>query len=349
MYPNGEFSHISLTLESKESGMFKNILIVSILSLFGWQALSAGMTSRPPSKHAARADYRRPSQIPYPADNPYSDAKYQLGRDLFFDPMLSGAMNISCSTCHLPNRSWTDGRARAIGAAGKPLALKSPTLLNVAWMTQLGWDGKFADLESVAFAPILGKGNMNNTEAVLIERLKASPDYGRKFAAAFGDDSISRANIERALAMFERSIVSGEAPFDRWVEGDDRAISDAAKRGFALFNGKAACAGCHRGWSFTDGAFYDIGTAHGDDIGRGRYFQGSAKLRFAFKTPALRDVVRRPPDMHDGALATLDDVIDNYDKGAIKRPSRSGLIAPLGLTKAEKADLIEFLKALSSA
>ncbi len=130
--------------------------------------------------------------------------------------------------------------------------------------------------------------------------------------------------VEMALATFERSIVSTEAPFDRWLNGDDSAIDAAAKRGFALFNGKANCAACHSGWAFTDASFHDIGTAHDDDIGRGRLFPSSAALKYAFKTPTLRDVAHRAPYMHDGSVPTLEAVIDLYDRGGIDRPSRDG-------------------------
>jgi len=143
--------------------------------------------------------------------------------------------------------------------------------------------------------------------------------------------------------------VSGEAPFDRWIKGDERAISVAAKRGFDLFNGKGHCAACHSGWSFSDSSFHDIGTARGDDIGRGRLFPTSVQLRYAFKTPTLRDVARRAPYMHDGSVATLADVIDLYDKGGIDRPSRAEEIRPLHLTAQEKGDLIAFLQTLTAA
>ena len=143
----------------------------------------------------------------------------------------------------------------------------------------------------------------------------------KAFDAAFGKGDITVLKIEQALATFERSIVSNEAPFDHWVAGDDNAIGLAAKRGFALFNGKANCAACHSGWAFTDASFHDIGVAKNDDIGRGRLFPSSVKLKYAFKTPTLRDVARRGPYMHDGSLATLEDVIDLYDRGGIDRPA----------------------------
>ena len=298
---------------------------------------------------AGRADaYQRPTSIPYPDDNPYTEAKAELGRMLFFDPRLSGSQSRSCANCHDSLLSWGDGLPRAIGEQQSPMGLRSPTLLNIAWVPILGWDGKFPDLESVAFVPITAPANMNLPEATLIARLSAIPGYLRAFDRAFGKGEITRHKIELALATYERSIVSGEAPFDRWIMGDDAAIGAAAKRGFEIFNNKGHCAECHSGWAFTDSSFHDIGTAKGDDIGRGRYFSNSLKLRYAFKTPTLRDVDRRAPYMHDGSVPTLEDVIALYDQGGIARPSRSELMRPLGLTEGEKSDLIAFLHTLTS-
>jgi cytochrome c peroxidase len=301
----------------------------------------------PPDLAALKAKYRRPAEIPFPASNPYSEAKSKLGRVLFFDPILSASRRIACSSCHNPSLSWGDGLARAVGE--KQLSLRSPTLLNVAWTPRLGWTGHFRNLEAVAFGPITSPDNMNLSEAELIERLSAIPGYVEAFHAAFGDDEITRRKIELALATFERSIVSDDAPFDRWVRGDEKALGSAAKRGFALFNGKANCAACHGGWAFTDSSFHDIGTARGEDVGRGSLFPSSTKLQYAFKTPTLRDVARRGPYMHDGSVATLTAVIDLYDKGGIDRPSRSEDIKPLHLTAQEKADLLAFLRTLTSA
>ena len=312
----------------------------------------AGVSQLPAERDRPRVgsgleDFRRPSEIPYPDSNPYSEAKADLGRVLFFDPRISFSQTRACASCHLPNKSWSDGLPVAQGEGASVMRLRAPTLIDIAWLSRLGWDGKFRDIEAVTFGPILAPSNMNMTEDLLIERLKSMPSYQALFAEAFQDKQINRRNIELAVATFERSIVAGPAPFDRWVNGDDAAISDAAKRGFALFDGKAKCAQCHSGFSFTDGSFHDIGVAGGDEVGRGRYFPSSAKLKYAFKTPTLRDVAHRGPYMHDGSLATLEAVIELYNKGGIDRPSRSELIKPLGLTSKEKADLIAFLVTLN--
>lgn len=300
-----------------------------------------------PDQTASRQSFKR-TAIPFPEDNPYSLAKAELGRLLFFDPILSGSQTRSCAHCHNPGLSWGDGLPRAIGEL--PLPVRSPTLLDVAWVPQFGWDGKFRNLEAVTFGPITGKGNMNLPESdVLISRLSAIPGYVESFKASFGSEEVTRRNIELALATYQRTIVATEAPFDRWVNGDETAIDAAAKRGFDLFVGKARCAECHNGPVFTDGSFHDIGTAEGDDLGRGRLFPTSVKLRYAFKTPTLRDVARRAPYMHDGSVPTLEAVIALYDRGGIARPSRSDRIAPLGLSEKEKSDLIAFLRTLNGA
>lgn len=295
-----------------------------------------------------KSRYRPPGPPPFPEDNPFTPAKYELGRKLFFEPQLSGSGTRSCATCHNPGLSWGDGLGRAVGDHAEKLPLRSPTLIDIAWFDILGWDGKFRSLEAVTFAPILGRGNMDLDEPTAKARLAALPGYVDAFTEAFGDSEVTRDRIEAAIATFERTLVSAPAPFDDWIAGDEAAIPDAAKRGFVVFNGPGNCAACHSGWTFTDGSFHDIGSATGDDIGRARLFPTSAKLRYAFKVPTLRDVARRAPFMHDGAVPSLATVIDLYDRGGIDRPSRSVEIKPLHLTEQQKSDLIAFLGTLTS-
>lgn len=323
--------------------------VVALVGALAAIAVAIGPVAgnEPSARDARFAAYRRPAEIPFPAANPYSDAKHRLGQMLFFDPILSGSKSHACASCHNPGLSWADGRMRAIGEKQEALPLRSPTLLNVAWTPKLGWDGHFRNLESVAVGPLTAPGNMNLPEAAMIQRLSAVPAYTEAFDAAFGEGDITRAKVEQALATFERTIVSTRAAFDRWVDGDENALGDAAKRGFALFNGKANCAACHNGWAFTDGSFHDIGSAQNDDIGRGKLFPNSVALRYAFKTPTLRDAVRRGPYMHDGSVATLREVIELYDRGGIERPSRDEAIRPLGLSDGEKDDLVAFIDSLT--
>lgn len=327
------------------TNIHRSLLAVLLLSL---SVAAYGDEQTPdPSDAALRQQYVRPAATPYPDDDAYSSAKEALGRTLFFDPMLSGSGAHSCATCHDPTSSFSDHLPLAIGDAGHAMAFRSPSLLDVAFIDRYGWSGKFPTLEKVSFAPITAAGNLNLTEPALIARLSAAPAYVHAFAAAFPDHAIDRKNISSALATYVRSIHSPEAPFDRWIMGDETAISPAAKRGFAIFNGKGNCAQCHSGWSFTDGSFHDVGVGKGKDIGRGVFFPTSVKLRYAFKTPTLRNVAERAPYMHDGSVPTLEAVIELYDRGGIDRPSRSELIHPLRLTVDEKADLLAFLKTLS--
>ena len=324
---------------------FRSLLVSLALPL---AFVASGLDKKPDALDAKlRQQYVRPTTTPYPDEDPYSAAKEALGRTLFFDPHLSGSETHSCATCHNPELSFSDHLPLAVGDAGRPMKVRSPTLLDVAFLDRFGWSGKFPTLEKVSFAPIMAAGNLNLTEPVLIARLSAMPVYVQAFAAAFPDRKIDRENISMALATYVRSIRSNLAPFDRWIMGDESAISPAAKHGFAIFNGKGNCSGCHSGWAFTDGSFHDIGVAKGDDVGRGAFFKSSVKLRYAFKTPTLRNVAERGPYMHDGSVPTLDAVIDLYNRGGINRPSRSELIHPLGLTPEEKADLLAFLKTLS--
>jgi cytochrome c peroxidase len=205
--------------------------VAAIFLLFGVGTSISADTQQ--DRSTWKAKFQRPAEIPFPKDNPYSEGKAKLGRMLFFDPLLSGSKTHSCSSCHNPGLSWADGLPRAVGE--KTLRVRAPTLLNVAWTPKLGWDGHFRDLEAVAFGPITTPDNMNMSEKELVERLSAIPGYLDAFDAAFGEGDITKRKIELALATFERTIVSGEAPFDHWIKGDEAAISSAAKRGFDLF------------------------------------------------------------------------------------------------------------------
>lgn len=321
----------------------------AVAAILGFVGVGVGVGNGPdPRRNAWRDAYRPPTEIPFPAGNAYTAAKADLGRRLFFDPILSGDRTRACSTCHLPNLAWGDGRARAATRQEGDMDLRTPTLINIAWQDgSLGWDGKFRTLESVAAMPIIAPGNMNLPMAEALTRLSASPDYVAAFKAAFADPTITRERLEAALATFERLIVTEPTPFDQWIAGREDAIGESAKRGFDLFNGRAGCANCHSGWSFTDNSFHDIGVASGADIGRGRLKPTSTALRYAFKTPTLRQIGQRGPYMHNGSVPDLEAVIALYDRGGIERPSRSRLIKPLHLTAAERADLLAFLATLS--
>lgn len=305
----------------------------------------ADWESAPALREGWRQDYTRPAPVMLDAS---AEVRAKLGMLLFFDPVLSGARTMACASCHQPANAWSDKKENAVGENGLSMRVRSPSLENVALADRLGWDGKFPSLESVTFRAISGKNNMDLAEAEALGRLQGSPAYNRLFQQAFGTTLITKEKVEQALAVFERGLVSGVAPFDRWVAGDETAVGVAAKRGFAVFDGKGECSACHAGWAFSDHSFQDIGFASGNDRGRGMYFPKSVALQYAFKVPTLRNVLVHAPFMHDGSKASALSVIDHYDGGGIDRPGRSHHIHPLNLTARDKSDLISFLASLTS-
>lgn len=312
----------------------------------GDPAPSAGTVAQTDAA-ASRARYRRPDAIPFPAANPYSDAKARLGHALFFDPRLSGSGAMSCASCHNPTLGWEDGMPTGRGEAANTLGRSTPTVLNVAWAEPLMWDGRAESLEHQALGPIQATEEMNLPVPVLVARLSAVPGYRRMFRDAFGREEVTPEGIAAALATFQRTIVSNLAPFDRWAVGDEGAVGEDAKRGFALFNGRANCAACHSGWRFTDDGFHDIGL-RSQDVGRGAHLPDLPAMRHAFKTPTLRNIASRNPYMHDGSARTLRDAVLHYDTGYVERPSLSPEMRRIGLTPREVDDLVAFLRSLSS-
>ena len=293
-----------------------------------------------------KAEYVRPSTVPYPEDNPYTGEKENLGKKLFFDPRLSGSDYISCASCHNPSFSWGDGLPTGFGHGMTRLGRRTPTILNVAWAELLMWDGRFESLEEQAFGPMGADVEMNQDLETIVEELGVIPGYRTLFSVAFPGEGLTLDNIAKAIATYERTVVSGLAPFDHWIAGDEEAISEAAKRGFDLFNGKASCVACHASWNLTDDSFHDIGL-EGDDPGRGKQLPNIVMMQQAFKTPTLRNVAQRAPYMHDGSLPNLEAVIRHYDDGGIKRPSLSDEMKPLDLSKAEQMDLVAFMLTLT--
>src|SRR5262252_4906159 len=223
-------------------------------------ALGAAAVAGPSDKPTMALDqmgaqYKRLATIPFPADNAYTLAKVSLCKQLYFDTRLSGANVQSCASCHSPAYGWGDGLPKGVGHGMKTLGRRSPSIINAAFGPIFMWDGRAGSLEEQALGPIKTDVEMNLPIDQLIERLKAIPEYGPLFNAAFPGGGISPEHIAKAIATYERTVVSGRAPFDAWIEGDENAISAEAKRGFVLFNTKAACTQCHSGWNFTDDSF----------------------------------------------------------------------------------------------
>ena len=308
-------------------------------------AASAGVATA--DTDALKSAYKRPASVPFPKDAPYSPQMATLGKMLFFDPRLSGAQNISCASCHNPSFGFEVPVPGAIGSANTPLSRKAPTILNAAWTPIFFWDGRAPTLEAQAAGPITAPAEMNGNFHDISDRLSNISEYNLWFDRLFPKPSVTRANILTAIATYERTIVAGTAPFDRWIEGDETALSPSAKLGFALFNGKAGCAGCHSGWTFTDNQFHDIGIP-GNDIGRGKYEPDNILAQHAFKTPGLRNLSYRSPFGHAGQFPDLAYTIAFYESGGVARPSRSPLIRPFSLTDAETTGLLDFLRSLTA-
>lgn len=308
----------------------------------------AGSESEGYDRSKAKAKYHRPASVPFPKDNPITPERVELGKALFFDPRLSGANSISCASCHNPAFSWGDGLPKGVGHGSKEVGRRTPTILNVAYGELMFWDGRAGSLEEQALGPIKAPGEMNLPLGDMIAKVKDIAGYAPLFEKAYPGEGISETTVAKAIASYERTIISGTAPFDEWVKGKEDAIPESAKRGFDLFNTKANCATCHSGWDFNDGGFHDIGLTS-NDPGRGKLLPEIEVLQNAFKTPTLRNVDHRAPYMHDGSEKTLADVVELYNAGGrVKRPSLAHEVKPLGLTPAEKNDLCNFMLTLTS-
>lgn len=286
-----------------------------------------------------------PELIEYPDDEPPSQELVQLGKVLFFDNRLSVNDNQSCATCHNPDLGFGEGLKSAFGTMGNTLGRNSPHLYNLAWNIVFFWDGRANSLEEQALGPIEAEGEMNMPLSELIPKLKKVPYYERMFNLVFPDEGITKENIGAAIAAFERTIIVKNTPFDRYLKGDLAAMSPAAIRGLGLFEGKARCAECHMGPNFTDNGFHNIGLGD-NDPGR-QAIQEGATNQGAFKTPGLRNVLLTAPYMHDGSMASLEEVMHHYNKGGIQSPHLDPIMKPLGLTEKEIFDLIAFMGALT--
>lgn len=298
---------------------------------------------------AMKADYKRP-----PAQPIENRALLDLGRSLFWDPRISASGKTSCASCHYPYLGWSVTEPKSRNDSGKLTSRKSQPLIGIghAQAAPIGWDGRNATLEAQAKSSIsTGSMSMRDTDIpvkveVIEERIRTIPDYVAKFNEALPGTAINIDSIAKAIAAYERAIEPGIAPFDRWIEGDEDAISQSAKRGFVLFNGKAECSLCHSGWRFTNDSFHDIGTTT-TDLGRGREIKADPLMQYAFKTPTLRSVALRPPFMHNGSSRDLYEVMKHYEKGGIDRPSRSPLMKAVPLSDQERRDLIAFMETLT--
>ncbi|MFL6274679.1 MAG: cytochrome-c peroxidase [Blastocatellia bacterium] len=321
-----------------------------------------------------------------PKDNPLTMEKVALGRALFFDKRLSANGTVSCTTCHAPERAFTDGKPVAEGINGRRGTRNSPTLLNAMFNTGQFWDGRAESLEAQARLPLINPDEMGSqTDEQIIARLRSQPDYVKQFERVFGG-AITMQAIAKAIAAYERTLVAGNSPFDRFQAGDLNTLSSAARSGLILFRGKARCNICHtvnNGFGaypfLSDGNYRNTGVAAtatgfaavsrramqvaGDftpalltEIGKqqdapllGRFLVSGNTLDIgAFRTPSLRNVELTAPYFHDGSAATLADVVKFYVKGGNENAFRDWQLEAVDLSDDEQRDLVEFLKALTS-
>jgi len=299
----------------------------------------------------------RPSEVPQPADNKLTPQKIELGKLLYFDTRLSTSGKISCATCHHPKHGWSDEvpTPKAVGHEGAVGPRNSPVVLNTAYQNRQFWDGRVRTLEQQALGPIEADVEMNMSLDVLIPKLNKIKGYQKLFKKAYPESKglITEDFLAKAIASFERTVLSTEAPFDKYAKGDKKAISKEARNGFKLFTSKAHCMDCHDGFNFSDGSFHNIGLNDGELSGKelGRYL---VKRRAAWygvmKTPTLRDVAKSYPYFHDGSVATLEEATaicssgGRYDNNV---KNKSTFMIDRKLSKSEIADIVAFMNSLS--
>ncbi len=282
-----------------------------------------------------------------PADNPLTEPRAQLGKRLFFDKQLSRTGEVSCGTCHLRDNAFSDPQAVSTGVDQRQGTRNAPALVNLAWGESFFWDGRAATLEEQAGKPIEHPDEMDLPLAQAVARVTADPTYEQAFTEAYGGAATDE-SLRKAIASFVRALVSGSSPYDRHLRGDDRDFGDAERRGEDIFmSEKGSCFHCHPPGMLTNEGFFNNGTYRdGGDPGRQLVTNRTGDLG-KFKVPGLRNVEASAPYMHDGSLATLEDVVDAYDRGGSGHPATDPSIQPLALSTAEKADLVAFLRSLT--
>lgn len=310
--------------------------------------------------HASLKKWLLPAQPPAPDDNQSTPARVALGKALFFDPRLSGTGQVTCVSCHMPERGWSDGLPTSVRFMGKVMDVASPTIVNLGYNTIFMWDGRQPSLEKQGMGGQGIKADINAgmnefgvAEGSHLAALNKVKGYRAMFEKAYPGEGITRETISKALAAFQRSIISNNSPFDRWLKGDKNAMSAQQVRGFALFidPNKAQCASCHQAPNFTDNGFHNIGLAsfgaNNPDMGRFKQ-KPVASMKGAFKTPTLRDVSLTAPYFHDGSALLLKDVVEFYAKGGVVKTNLSPNMKPITLSDHDKQDLVAFMQALTT-
>lgn len=304
-------------------------------------SLTATVLTVAASRWLAAAEPAGLPPVSHPKDNPPTAEKILLGKQLFFDGRLSADNKVSCASCHDPAKGFSNGEQFATGVEAQKGGRNSPTIINSAYGNLQFWDGRSKSLEDQAMGPVLNPIEMKMTAVDVVKKLNAIEGYQKQFQQVFGTD-VNADGIAKAIAAYERTVLSGDAPYDKFKAGDKAALSEAAARGMKLFFGKANCSACHAGASFTDNGFHNIGVP-GTDEGRVA-INKSAGDKGAFKTPTLREIARTAPYMHNGSMKTLEEVVVHYNQGGTPHPQLDEELFPLKLTDAQAADLVIFLK-----
>lgn len=282
--------------------------------------------------------------VPVPSDNPMTTEKIALGKQLYFDGRLSADNKVSCASCHDPAKGFSNGDRFATGVEGKKGGRSAPTVINTAYGTLQFWDGRVKTLEDQALGPIQNPIEMNMTLDAVVKKLNGIDGYKTQFKKVFGTD-VTSDGIAKAIAAYERTVISGNAPYDKFKAGDTKALSESAQRGMKLFFGKAHCSACHAGPNFSDNSFHNVGVGMDKkDFDKGR--ADISKLSGdtgAFKTPTLREIAKSGPYFHDGSAKTLEEVVEHYAKGGIPNEWLDEEIFNIKIAPTEKADLVKFM------
>ncbi len=284
---------------------------------------------------------------PIPPDNPQSADKIALGKKLYFDTRLSKNNTISCASCHNPAMGWSDEGPTSKGIDDQRGGRRAPPVSNAAYAPLQFWDGRAPSLEEQAKGPIENPVEMGNTHVAMINAISQISGYEAEFKDVFGTSPITIDQVAKAIAAFERTVVTTDSPFDRYVRGDNTAMTKLEKQGLEIFNGKGHCTSCHWGGHFSDGRFHNLGVAPVDpakpDMGRHDVTKDPKDIG-AFKTPTVRDAALRPPYMHHGTEKTLEDVVRLYNLGGGPDDANlDPLMVPLGLSEGEIKALVAFM------
>lgn len=287
--------------------------------------------------------------VRFPKENPYTAEKAELGKLLYYDKRLSADGTVSCASCHSPKFAYTDGKPVSDGIKGQRGGRSAPTVINRAYSLAQFWDGRAKSLEEQSIGPMANRIEMGNTHESVVKTLKGVEGYRKLFAKVFGTENFDINHVAMAIATFERTVLSGNSPYDRYKAGDKKQLSASAVRGMDVYLNKAKCDQCHEGINFTTNAYHNLGVGTDKptpDEGRFAVTKNAADWG-AFKTPTLRDIARTAPYMHDGSLKTLEEVVDFYDKGGLPNKNLDERMKKLNLTAQDKKDLVEFMKSLN--